>query len=142
MKTQQDTSIDAVITFDVIEHFGKSELLQLADEVKRVLRVGGCWIIHTPNAESPFGGRIRYGDFTHEIAFTRGSIYQLLRTIGFSSIKSHEDRPIIHGIFSFMRYILWRSIRILLRFYIIIENGVCEKDAIFSQNFLTIATRD
>ena len=61
-----DASLDVVISFDVIEHFTKTELIPLVDEVHRVLRPGGRWIIHVPNADSPFGGRIRFGDYTHE----------------------------------------------------------------------------
>src|SRR5208337_4817517 len=62
-----DASRDAVLAFDVIEHFRKYELLSFVDEVHRVLRPGGRWIIHCANGESPFFGRIRYGDFTHEM---------------------------------------------------------------------------
>jgi SAM-dependent methyltransferase len=66
-------SLDAVIAFDVLEHFGRDELIPLVDAVHRVLRPGGRWIIHVPNGESPFFGSIRYGDLTHELAFTRQS---------------------------------------------------------------------
>ena len=37
----------------------------------RALKPGGRWILHTANAESPFYGRVRYGDITHEQAFTQ-----------------------------------------------------------------------
>ena len=51
-------SQDMVITFDVIEYFTKNELIPFTDEVYRVLRKGGKWIIHTPNGESMFAGRM------------------------------------------------------------------------------------
>ena len=51
---------NVIISFDVIEHFTKSELLPFVDEMFRVLKKGGIWIIHTPNAESPFGSRISF----------------------------------------------------------------------------------
>src|SRR5258705_7234285 len=75
-------SVDVVVAFDLIEHFTKAELVPLVDEVFRVLSRGGRWIIHVPNAEGPFGARIRYGDFTHELAFTRLSLSQLLKASG------------------------------------------------------------
>ena len=78
------SSIDCVICFDFLEHLARNELFPLADSVHRVLRPAGCWIIHTANAESPFGMRIRYGDLTHELAFTRMSLSQLLLSSGFS----------------------------------------------------------
>ena len=78
---------DIVIAFDVIEYFTKDELLSFVDEVFRVLKPGGRWLIHAPNGESPFVGTIRYGDMTHEQAFTRGSLSQLLFSSGFLRVE-------------------------------------------------------
>ena len=41
LQATPDASQDVVIAFDVIEHFGKEELLSFVDEVCRVLRSGG-----------------------------------------------------------------------------------------------------
>ena len=133
-------SQDVVVAFDVIEHFTRNELLPFADEVRRVLKPGGRWIIHTPNAESPFFGRIRYGDLTHEQAFTSTSIGQLLLSSGFSSLRSFEDTPIAHGMASTGRLLVWKAIRALLRLYIAAETG-STAPAIFTQNFLTVAVK-
>ncbi len=78
---------DIVIAFDVIEYFTKDELLSFVDEVFRVLKPGGRWLIHAPNGESPFVGTIRYGDMIHEQAFTRGSLSQLLFSSGFLRVE-------------------------------------------------------
>lgn len=134
-------SQDVVIAFDLIEHLTKQELIAFVDEVHRVLRAGGCWIIHAPNGESPFGGKMRYGDFTHELAFTRTSLTQLLKASGFSAVDCFEDRPVVHGIKSFVRAGLWRIIRAGLWCYIAVETGETDRRAIFSQNFLAIAIR-
>jgi 2-polyprenyl-3-methyl-5-hydroxy-6-metoxy-1,4-benzoquinol methylase len=134
-------SIDVIVTFDLIEHFDKAELMPLIDEIYRVLKETGRWIIHAPNAESPFGSWIRYGDFTHEIAFTRASMAQLLRASGFKSVVCYEDQPIPHGLTSTVRYILWNMIRIGLLGYIAIETGLVDTGAVFTQNFLTVARR-
>ncbi len=136
-----DGSQDMVITFDVIEHFTKNELIPFVDEVYQVLRKGGKWIIHTANGESPFFGRIRYGDFTHEQSFTRTSITQLLKSSGFSLITCYEDTPILHGLKSAIRWLLWKVIRGGLRLYLAAETGAGEKACIFSQNFLTVASK-
>jgi len=141
LQSCQDGSLDAVVAFDVIEHFTKDELLSFVDEVFCVLRQGGKWIIHTANGEAPFGGRSRYGDFTHELAFTRTSIAQLLLASGFSKVVSYEDVPIPHGAKSAVRWALWKLIRSALRFYIAVETGDTGRDCIFSQNFLTVATK-
>jgi SAM-dependent methyltransferase len=134
-------SSDVVVTFDVIEHFRKEELVGFVDQVFRVLRPGGRWIIHTPNGESPFGSRMRYWDFTHENAFTRVSIRQLLLSSGFASVKCYEDAPVPHGIKSSIRCFFWIWIRALLRLWIAIETGDTSSGAIFSQNLLAVALK-
>lgn len=134
-------SQDMVIAFDVLEHFGKDETLAFVDEVQRVLRPGGRWLIHVPNGESPFAGRIRYGDFTHEQAFTSGSLTQLLLASGFERVACFEDVPVPHGLPSIVRAVLWRVIRMGLRLYIAAETGDSGRDAIFSQNLLAVATK-
>ncbi|MHB1688303.1 MAG: class I SAM-dependent methyltransferase [Ignavibacteriaceae bacterium] len=139
LKGLPEESLDVVIAFDVIEHFTKEELLSFVDEVYRVLRKGGRWIIHTPNGESPFAGRMRYGDFTHEQAFTRTSITQLLLSSGFSRVVCFEDTPIPHGFKSVVRWSIWKMIRGMLRLYLAAEMGAAERDCILSQNFLTVA---
>lgn len=136
-----DASQDCIVAFDVIEHFTRVELIDLVDEVRRVLKPGGRWIIHAPNGESPFGGRVRYGDLTHELAFTRTSISQLLLASGFSEVRSFEDTPIPHGLKSAVRWILWKCFRAGLRLYLVAETGDSGKDAIFSQNLLTVAVK-
>jgi len=135
----QPDSHDAIVTFDVIEHFTRAELLCLVDEVRRVLKSEGVWIIHAPNGESPFFGRILFGDATHEQAFTRISIGQLLLASGFREVNCFEDTPIVHGLRSALRLMVWKTCRGFMRLYLAAETGDTGSDAIFSQNFLTIA---
>jgi len=135
-------SQDMVVAFDVIEHLTKEELLDCVDHVHRVLRPGGKWIIHTPNGESPFAGRARYGDFTHELAFTRASLTQLLLASQFAYIACYEDAPIPHGMKSAVRWLLWKVIRGGLRLYLAVETGAHESECILSQNFLAVANRE
>lgn len=136
-----NASQDAIIAFDLIEHFTKPELIPLIDEVHRVLKPGGRWIIHVPNAESPFAGRIRYGDFTHELAFTRTSLHQLLRASGFAQVNCFEDRPVPHGLKSLIRAGLWAILRAGLLSYIAAETGAFDRRAAFSQNLLAVAKK-
>jgi SAM-dependent methyltransferase len=136
-----DASQDVVLAFDVIEHFTREELLPLVDEVHRVLKPGGRWIIHTPNGESPLSNRIRYGDLTHEQAFTRTSLGQLLLSSGFRSLECYEDTPVVHGVASALRFIVWKAIRGMLRVYLAAETGNSGASAIFTQNLLAVAVR-
>ncbi len=141
LRKTPDVSQDVVVAFDLIEHFAKDELIGLIDEVHRVLKSGGRWIIHVPNAESPFSGRIRHGDFTHELAFTRQSLAQVLLSSGFSAVRCFEDRPVPHGLKSLVRAGLWAVIRAGLLFYIAVETGPVDHQAVFSQNLLAVAVR-
>lgn len=139
LSKQLDASLDCIVAFDLIEHFTKNELIGLVDEVCRVLKPGGRWVIHTPNAESPFGSRMLFGDFTHELAFTRTSLAQILLSSGFSKVNCYEDQPIPHGIKSAARWALWKVFRTFLRLYVAAETGDSGRDAVFSQNLLCVA---
>ena len=141
LAAQADASLDVVIAFDVIEHFTRDELLPFVDEVHRVLKPGGRWIIHVPNGESPFFGSIRYGDLTHEMAFTRTSLSQLLLSSGFSDVRCYEDAPVVHGAKSALRWLLWKGFRGVLRLYIAAETGDASNAHIFSQNLLAVARK-
>lgn len=136
-----DASLDVVVAFDVIEHFRKAEVLTFTDQVCRVLRPGGRFIVHTCNAESPFAGVGRYGDFTHEVSFTKESIRQVFLACGFRSVASYEERPIPRGVKSTARWLLWHVFRTGLRLYRAAETGTAGRDAIFSQDFLTVAVK-
>jgi 2-polyprenyl-3-methyl-5-hydroxy-6-metoxy-1,4-benzoquinol methylase len=141
LQAQPDTSLDAVVAFDVIEHFKRDELLLFVDEVHRVLKPNGRWIIHVPNGGSPFFGSIRYGDLTHEMAFTCTSLNQLLLSSGFSSVRCFEDTPVVHGAKSAMRWVLWKGFRSVLRLYTAAETGDTGGAYIFSRNMLAVASK-
>lgn len=99
-----DASQDVVIAFDVLEHFTKDELLSFASEVHRVLCPGGKWVIHTPNGEALFGSRSFFWDFTHQTGFTRNSMTQLLKATGFAQVSCYEDKVVVHGFKSAIRF--------------------------------------
>lgn len=135
-------TVDVLIAFDVLEHFTKDELSDLVDELYRVLKKGGIVISHQPNGEGPFGNFMRHWDFTHELAFTRQSIAQLFLSSGFAKVQSYEDKPVIHGMKSFVRYVLWEFVlRQIYRLRMVIETGGCDRNALFSLNFLTVAEK-
>jgi len=136
-----DGSLAAVISFDLLEHLTKGELAPFTDEVRRVLRPGGHWIIHVPNAESPLFGRVRYGDLTHELAFTATSLRQWLNASGFAEVACFEDTPVAHGLKSGLRRLLWGAIRLGLRLYLTVESGDTGRDALFTQNLLAVARK-
>jgi 2-polyprenyl-3-methyl-5-hydroxy-6-metoxy-1,4-benzoquinol methylase len=139
LKGMPPSSLDAVVAFDVIEHFTKDELVDLVDAIHRVLKPNSCWIIHAPNANSPFAGAVRYGDFTHEQAFTPSSLQQLLKASGFSRFIYAECGPRIHGLKSLVRVILWSLIRSVLRVANAAETGDIGRCPVWTRNFYTVA---
>ena len=137
-----EESLDLVIAFDVIEHFTKDELSLLVDNLYRALKKGGKFICHQPNSEGPFGNSIKDGDFTHETGFTRQSVAQLFLSSGFSSVQSYEDKPVVHGIKSLVRFVLWEFvIRQIYSFITLVETGAKNRSAIYSMNFLSVVMK-
>ena len=141
LEALDDGSLDAAITFDVLEHLTEPEMLGLVDGVHRALRPGGRWIIHTVNAEAPFFGRVRYGDLTHLQAFTRTSLRQLLLASGFSSVTCYEDAPIPGRPGGTLRWLMWQLVRLPALFWLVAESGPAARHAILSQNLLAVAER-
>jgi SAM-dependent methyltransferase len=134
-------SQDAIVLFDLFHYFGKDEQMAIADAVHRALRPGGRFILHLPNAEAIFAGRMRYWDVLAEDAFTRASIAQLLRACDFARVDCHEDRPAAHGLRSAARAALWPVLRGVMRLALAIETGESGRDAIFSQCLLAVARK-
>jgi SAM-dependent methyltransferase len=136
-----EASRDVVVSFDLIEHLDRDELLDFVDAVHRVLRPGGLWIVHAPNAESPLFGRTRYGDLTHELAVTAESLSQLVFSSGFRSIECFEEAPVCHGVKSALRWVLWKFFRSVLSLYLAAESGDAGLRAIFSQSLLGVVRK-
>ncbi|WP_088241392.1 class I SAM-dependent methyltransferase [Calothrix rhizosoleniae] len=141
LNSHPPNSLDVIISYDVIEHFNKNELINFVVEIVRVLKTDGYWIIHIPNGGSIFSNNVLYGDFTHEIAFTATSITQLLKASGFREVKCFEEYPPTNGFKGIVRFLIWKFIRVILKFYLAVETGGGGKESIFSQNFIVVATK-
>jgi|Deesub1362B_J571_1020462.scaffolds.fasta_scaffold02518_1 2-polyprenyl-3-methyl-5-hydroxy-6-metoxy-1,4-benzoquinol methylase len=135
LKDKQDF-YDVIFARDIIEHFNKDEVLEIFETFYNSIKSGGSVIICTPNGESPFSGRYRYGDFTHEIVFTQSSLSQVLRVSGFTKIAFYPVRPVPKGVKSVVRFLLWRGIEMLLKFYMLVETGSGE--GIYTQNIIAV----
>jgi 2-polyprenyl-3-methyl-5-hydroxy-6-metoxy-1,4-benzoquinol methylase len=132
---------EVITAIDVLEHFGPQEIMVILDLIHAALSPNGLFILRAPNGESPFAGRYRYGDFSHEICFTRNSLQQVMKTVGFSEVSCYELAPVVHGTASALRYIFWRLIRTALWFYQVVETGVYRDRYIFSQNLLAVGRK-
>jgi 2-polyprenyl-3-methyl-5-hydroxy-6-metoxy-1,4-benzoquinol methylase len=129
---------NAVIAFDILEHFTRPELLALLDELHRVLVPSGRLILHGPNGEGIFSGTILNGDLTHELAFTRSSLQQLAGATSFRVVAVKEDVPIVHGLRSLVRNLIWRGGSFFFRLMAVAETGSGFLEKPLSQNLLAI----
>ncbi|HJS30575.1 MAG TPA: hypothetical protein VJ924_01180, partial [Alphaproteobacteria bacterium] len=60
---------------------------------------------------------------------------------GFAAVHCHEDRPVVHGVKSAVRWVLWRVMRGTLRLALAAETGEGGGEAIFSQCLLAVAIK-
>jgi hypothetical protein len=66
---------------------------------------------------------------------------QLLLASGFAELRCYEDTPVVHGVPSALRWVVWKGMRALLRLYVAAETGDSGRACIFSQNFLRVAVK-
>lgn len=115
LRSKQET-YDAVLCTDLIEHLTRPEALELLQLVHRSLNPGGVVLFRVPNAASPLGLMGRFGDLTHETAYTEISAHQLLAVAGFEHIRvsSHEIaiKTPLHVIPWLVRRIVWNLYRL------------------------------
>ena len=134
-------SLDTVVLFDLFHYFDREDQIAIIDAVHQALKPGGRWILHVPNGEALFAGRMRYWDYLASGSFTRASIAQILLASGFREVRSFEDQPVPHGPKSLARWVLWKTIRSVSRLVLAAETGELGRDAIFSQCLLAVATK-
>lgn len=115
--------LDLAIATDFLEHLTRAETLEALDRIKRALRPGGAVILRVPNAASPFGGTLRYADFTHETSFTLQSLRQLGTVVGFATTEIHSCPPPAHGVMSAIRAGVWGVMELAFKAALAVETG-------------------
>lgn len=114
---------DVIAAFSLLEHLERDEMLELLDGVVQALRPRGLFLAVMPNSKSFFSARVRYGDITHEQSFTPKSIVQICAIVGLEPVAILERGPLVHGIVSMFRWIVWQMIRGFILFYLVAESG-------------------
>ena len=130
----------AVTATDLLEHLTKTEVLATFDAVAAALRPGGRFIARVPNAVSPFGGHIRYGDFTHETWFTARSVRQLAAAAGLGPVQVLGCPPPAHGMASAVRVAIWTAVSGMFKVMLAAETGAV-RGHIVTQNLTFAADR-
>jgi len=119
----RESSCDAIVAIDVVEHMTKSELAILGRLLAKTLKPGGRLVIQTPNGEGLGSGHIVYGDLTHETIFNESSVTQFLRAFGFTRVAVFETGPVAHSLFGAIRLAGWRVIRFVAQMASILQTG-------------------
>ncbi|MGQ0761234.1 MAG: methyltransferase domain-containing protein [Acidobacteriota bacterium] len=89
-----DASLNAITSFHFVEHLPFKVLMQLLDEMARVLRPGSPLILETPNPENfMVGSHTFYADPTHRNPIPSGTLRFLLESRGLTDIKVMHLRP-------------------------------------------------
>jgi predicted TPR repeat methyltransferase len=140
MLPKRGDRVAAVTATDLLEHLTKDEVLDTFDRVIEVLDPGGVFIARVPNAVSPLGGHIRYGDFTHESSYTVRSVRQLAAAAGFCSITVRPCAPVAHGLISAIRVAGWKPISALYKLALATETGAL-RGHIVTQNLTFVARK-
>lgn len=128
---------DLVFAFDFIEHFTKDELIELVTLIFSVLKVGGLFVIRTPNGQGIFAGTVIYGDLTHQTIFTSNSFTQLMMQAGFKKVECFENGPISKDLKGFIRKGIWSFFKFILNIFRVSEIG--GKIKILTQDFYGIS---
>jgi 2-polyprenyl-3-methyl-5-hydroxy-6-metoxy-1,4-benzoquinol methylase len=131
---------DAVVALDVLEHLDHPELVRAFDGVCRALRPGGVLIARVPNAVSPTGGHVMYGDLTHRTWFTRRSVAQLAAVTGFGEVRAYACPPVPAGLRSAVRAAVWKPISGLVKLALAAETGQL-RGHIVTHNLMVVARR-
>ena len=131
------SQFDLITGFDIVKHFYKDEAMRFLDAAYAALKPAGRLILQTCNADTPWASEHRYGDFTHELGFNSNSLGRLLRLTGFDRVEARECEPMPLGysLFSSIRFVLWRLIRLLLLSWNLIEMG-SPGSGVFTRIFL------
>jgi SAM-dependent methyltransferase len=131
----------AVVTAtDLLEHLVKDEVLDTFDRVATALMPGGRFVGRVPNAVSPLGGHIRYGDFTHESSFTARSVRQLSAAAGCRDVAVRPCLPVAHGLKSAARAAAWKSVSAVYKIALAAETGQF-RGHVVTQNLTFVARK-
>lgn len=108
---------------NILEHMTRDELFAMLDAVVASLKSGGILLAVVPNSKSLFSARVRYADITHELSFTPESIVQICTAVGLEAMAILEHGPVVHGLVSTLRWVLWQVIRVGLSLALLAEGA-------------------
>lgn len=132
---------DFISMLDVLEHFNKSEVIELIPLLRKCLNEGGILLLRVPNGEAIFKGSIMYGDFTHETFFTKRSLTQIFLTYDFDSIRVFPALSFGKSIKGSLKKFLFKSYARIYKFFLTLENPESGQTFLPTQNIIGVINR-
>lgn len=130
----------AILILDVLEHLDMQTSIDMLCLCYRALRKEGVILIQTPNGLAPLAPQM-FDDITHQRCYTSHSINQTLRLAGFQYFSVYPQPPLVHGIKSFVRRLLWDGIlNPLICCYMLIASGAL-MGGVYTPNLLAVAKK-
>lgn len=137
--THAENGFHFIIARDVIEHFTRQETFQILLLVNKALKENGKFLMQVPNGQGLYYTSIFYGDFTHEMAYTSGSVRQLFLNTGFKQSICYPTGPVSHSLAGMLRKCLWQLKVSQLRFWKMVETG--NSTGIFTSNIIAVGEK-
>lgn len=133
-----DGPIDTLLAIDLIEHFDKSELLDLLIDIRSKIKSNGTFIARTPNMDGILPNQYAFGDFTHGALINSSSAIQLFKAAGFSSVEIHASCVKVRGVKEVLRSLTWGLVKLRARAQLF-GSGRSTQGAIYTPNLIIIA---
>ena len=138
-------AFDMIFALDIFEHLRKEDVLPMLDAVRSSLRPGGRLAIATVNGAGLTAGRLLYGDFTHELAYTEASLRQLFAATGLETVRVLPGLPVElwTGFRGWIRKAIWRAFDLLAHLYLhaTTSSGILHSDHILSDGIFAVAEK-
>lgn len=93
-----DKKFDLIIAFDVIEHMPINDIISSLEAWANYLSKNGCILIRIPSGDSPFSGRIMYGDITHKTLLASTALRQIASLTGLYLVATYPPALPIFGL--------------------------------------------
>lgn len=127
---------DVVILHHVLEHFTRTEALELLQKIKNILTENGIVLIAVPNGWNLFAAGALSNDITHEVLYSRNSLNSILQFSGFNTICFSTN---IHTIYD--RNLLKHLLKILLLYPLAFFGQLFTKILLISQGCMEPETK-
>jgi 2-polyprenyl-3-methyl-5-hydroxy-6-metoxy-1,4-benzoquinol methylase len=134
----ENFTADVIVLIDVLEHFTRSEALDILKTCKSKLKAGGSVIFRCPNTDAPMGTVYANGDLTHDLFLNKSSALQLALAAGFANPTVHPSYLYTKGVLkNSIRKMSWFFLRLKLR-WMLFATGRSASNVLFTPNLIVL----